>query len=480
MERRLLSTWNQVAPRAYICKWYCFPYDREGNLEDLREHLIAALHQLAKHFPDLAAKVFLLSNPLGCLCIELDDHAEIPLKVFNAHDSFGWTYDELKSQGFPARAFVDTSFDLPYRLQEDKQGIPVFEVHARLIEGGLLLGIYSHHSISDGTGLDNYISSFAELTRDPNQTLKLQCPADIDIDLPETIENARLMNVGNRTFQELLELCPEYSLLPSPTGPTQFRALPTGLPIENIQKTGRIFVVGAQKITTIREKVLEHLGTESSERLPSTFTCLAGIIWAHVTKARLRSPKNLLSSSTDKLIAPERVRLMICINWRRRAFTSIMDASAGNTIALPVATVDIATLLAVSDGDENVAYKALAVVAQAIDTTISSVNEDFVALRTSTIRAAPDPRLIGLTADLRDPQDFYINTWRHFGADTRDGIIPDAVRKAQAGWDMGAALVLPAKKNSLNIEVLVRLDIDSMATLCSDSRWGDWVDKVIE
>jgi hypothetical protein len=125
MTYRILDIWDQVAPRAYIRLWYCFPYQQTARLDDLKEILILALSGLSKHFPDSKRRIFLLSSQPGYLAIGLGDGTDIPLKILDERDSFSWTYDQLKSRGFPARAFVGDSFDPSCRLIQGQQGIPV-------------------------------------------------------------------------------------------------------------------------------------------------------------------------------------------------------------------------------------------------------------------------------------------------------------------------------------------------------------------
>ena len=497
MERRLLSTWNQVAPRAYVRQWYCFAFRDDQSLEALETHLTLALNRLSKQFPDLTGKVLLLSKPKGRLCIEVEENGRIQLKVFDQRSSFGWTYPQLKAEGFPAKAFVDPSFDLPYQLLEDQSGIPVLELHLRVIQDGLLLGIYSHHSVSDGNGMDNYVGYLAELSKSPNHALNIQCPTDLHIDLPEKSGSDTSSNSTCDKFRELLAQCAEYSLLPSPTGPTQFSEAIPGMAMKDISKTGLIFVIENQQIEALKKNLARIRGGGSPSRSPSTFTCLAAITWAHVTKARLSSPKSLISSCIGSQSPPGRARIMLPIDWRRRAFTSLMESSSGNAIALPVTTIDMNSLMTACSTDRDAAYHALGDVTDAIDSAVHCVDEAFVELRTSLIRAAPDPRRIGLSADSRDPLDFYFNTWRHFGAQTcwklpglvgdanseseRDeGVTPDAIRRAQSDWNIGAGLILPGKKCSGRFEVLVTLDVDAMKVLDADASWKSWVAEVIE
>lgn len=490
MESLQLSTWNQVAPRAFVRQCYCFPFHQEDSLDRLRDHLRLALGKLSTMFPYLASKIYLVSRPRGRLHIRPGEDSIISLKLLDQRETFGWTYAQLKADGFPASAFVHASFDLPYRLLEDGEGVPVFEVHARVIEGGLLLCIYYHHSVSDGTSIDKYITSFAELTRDPYRTPQVQHSLEFDLDLPASLSHG-VLGLASDGFRGLLKSCAEYQLLSNPTGPTQFSLEAPGTAWGDIQKTGRIFVIPAEQIRKLQERLCVSSGVRAAR--PSSFTCLAAITWAHVTKARLASTTKLLSAALGDESLPQRVRLMMSIDWRRRAYSRIMSASAGNTIALPLTSIDTLTLLKATSSDIGVSYASLGVVVDTIEAAIQAVDESFVAIRTSLIRTAPDPRLLGLTADPRDPCDFYFNTWRHFGAQTRwmlpgilgedgdgSGVDPDAIRRAQADWNIGAGLVLPIRKENLNFEVLVTLDVDSMSKLCEDESWGRWVDTVLQ
>jgi hypothetical protein len=170
-----------------------------------------------------------------------------------------------------------------------------------------------------------------------------------------------------------------------------------------------------------------------------------------------------------------------------------MSDAGCNTIALPIATMDASTLLEACSSNPDIACIALDNVVQAIEAAIRGVDDDFVALRTAMIRAAPDPRLVGLATDPRDPRDFYFNTWRHFGAETRwsipgllgeggddIGLTPDAIRRAQSEWNMGAGLILPGRNSSPRFEVLVTLDVDAMTVMCDDSKWNSFVDEIVE
>jgi hypothetical protein len=130
-----------------------------------------------------------------------------------------------------------------------------------------------------------------------------------------------------------------------------------------------------------------------------------------------------------------------------------------------------------------------------IDSSITSIDDEFVTTRTAMFRAAPDPRFVGVNLDPQDPLDFIVNSWRHLGGDVvfgLPGLKPagdepgergrraDAVRRAQPAWNMGACLVLPGKKRDSDYEILVTLDQESMGRLLTNREWMKWVSRMTE
>ncbi|PNY23791.1 Uncharacterized protein TCAP_06263 [Tolypocladium capitatum] len=475
-----LSTWNQVAPRYYVRQVYCFPYRaRCEDLEPLRRHIASALASAAEHLPDVAGKVVLGTTRAGQLLISKASSDRVPLKVFDHRETFGYAYADLKAQGFPASAFVDPSFNVPYKLVEGGQGIPAAEIHARVIDGGLLLYIYFHHSISDGIGMCNFISTFALYTRS-GHVQRPGYPTDIHVDLP--VETGAQLIEGH-TFEDLMSRCPEYVIVPDLSGPT---------------KTGRIFVFGSEKIETLKTAVREWRrgnAIATGNRNPSTFACLAALTWSYATVNRMAFPPGSdVSIEGNPCLEGVDCRLLMPASWARRAFQDITNY-AGNAIALPNANTGLGHLFAVAcSSPESLpeTRDALGPLVHSIETALASVNDESVTTRTAMFRAAPDPRVIGVDLDPRDPRDFAFNSWRHLGADTlwgipgaggngpgASGVAPDAVRRAQDAWNMGAGLIMPGRKQSRRYEVLVTLDTVSMIRLCSDERWNSWVDEIV-
>ena len=499
-DAQYLTTWNQVAPRVYVRQVYCFPYHAHcTDLEPLRENLASALARASEHFPEVAGKVVLGKAPAGQLLISKKSSDEIPLKIFDHRKTFGCRYVDLKGQGFPPSAFVDPSFNVWYKVEEGDPGIPAAEIHARVINGGLLLYTYFHHSISDGMGMCNFISTFAAYTR-AGQARHLHHTADIQVDLPGQT-GAKL--IESHGFEDLVKQCSEYVIVPDLSGPTSPRLQPFGVPLDCVQKTGRIFVFSTEKIELLKTAVREWRSksiTATGNSSPSTFACLSALTWSFATVMRMGvGPGSAACQSLQNKSGVQRsegvdCRLLMPASWARRAFQQITKEYGGNAVALPRANNSLLNLFNVACSSPNTMSAArdfLGPLIHSIETALASVNDEFVATRTAMFRAAPDPRMIGIDLDPRDPRDFAFNSWRHLGADTLwgipgtggddanlNGVHPDSVRRAQDAWNMGAGVIMPGRRQS-KYEVLVTLDTVSMMRLCSDERWKSWVDEIV-
>lgn len=490
-----LTTWNQVAPRYYVRQVYCFPYHAHcDDVGPLRQHLASALALASEHFPDAAGKLVLGTTPVGQLLISRKSSDQVPLEVFDHRETFGCGYADLKAHGFPASAFVDPSFNVQHKLVEGGQGVPAVEIHARVIDGGLLLYIYFHHSITDGIGMCNFISTFAAYTRAGNAHHPGH-PIDIHADLP-TETGAHL--IESHTFEDLVKQCPEYVIVSDLSGPTVSRLQPFGVPLGCIQKTGRIFVFGLEKIEAMKTAVKEwrlNNGITTGDRTPSTFACLAALTWSYTTIMRMgiaSGPDACHSIEGDLCFENVGCRLLMPASWARRAFQDIKYA--GNAIALPNAKSTLRSLFAVARSSPETppaTARSLGPLVHSIEMALASINDESIATRTAMFRAAPDPRIIGVDLDPRNPREFAFNSWRHLGADTlwgipgtggnesgASGVPPDAVRRAQDAWNMGAGLIMPGQRQS-KYEVIVTLDTVSMNSLCSDERWKSWVDEIV-
>ncbi|RYP23483.1 hypothetical protein DL767_008799 [Monosporascus sp. MG133] len=292
-------------------------------------------------------------------------------------------------------------------------------------------------------------------------------------------------------FQRLAAKCPEFTLLPDLSGPTQPKLLNVGTPLHEIDRTGRIFVFSNARLDALKRLVTSHASSASSSpTLPTTCYCaLAALTFAHVTRARAGVERHLPASrcSSSSMETPGRTmtptptaQLWNSVNWRARAFKGATKDYFGNAALPAVTEVPTSRLFAACEDDSE-----LARIVSLIKETIDGVDQAYVHRRLAMLAAAPDPRLIGVGYDPRMPEVLNFNTWRHFGADAAwhiPGIPvtkPDAIRRAHASWGMGTALILPAQAESTKQELFLSLSVEAMEALCNDERWMRWVDRVI-
>ena len=157
-----LSAIEQCMPRAYIriCLAYRLPND--VNLDEVTNKLNAFGRRLINAKPYLAG--YVVPAPTSNVRVGLsqiqftdDDFLHYP-KVDVKHlskEDVRYTYDQLDEMALPPSIIRP---DLVSALPEgtDDANAPAFRLQANIVEGGLIVSVYLHHCIADGTGL-NYL-----------------------------------------------------------------------------------------------------------------------------------------------------------------------------------------------------------------------------------------------------------------------------------------------------------------------------------
>ncbi|KAI1385726.1 uncharacterized protein F4822DRAFT_438296 [Hypoxylon trugodes] len=462
-----LSVWNQNAPRVYICVVLCFPCDHQRRHEAIH-HIESALKRLAKERPVFAGRLQANSNN-GNVSLHRSPSQDIPFQVLPASETCQRDYARLSKDGFPPGTFVHPRFGVSGNVGTNLDSIPVSKVQAEFPPGGLLLSIFLHHGLVDGGSLRVFLECFAAQTR--NTPVHLPSEQTFPM-LPSRGHKSPITMRNISTFRGLLAGCPEYTMLGDLSGPTQPRLLKTGLDMAHIEKIGKIFVFRHERLQELRELIRSRNGTVEP---PSAYTSLAALAFAHITKARVAAEKYLPGSQARRY-----AMLWNSVNWRTRAFKGATDNYFGNAALPAVTRVSMAQLVAACEDDTE-----LAQLVPFVKESIDAVDQEYVSRRLALLSEAPDPRLVGVNYDPRMPEALAFNTWRHFGADVEWSIpgVPvtraDAIRRAHGSWNLGTALILPAKADSMKQELFVSLPIDSMRLLCADDGWTRWIDRII-
>lgn len=488
-----LSIWNQHSPRVYISVVLCFPCD-DSLRGDAICHIDAAVRRLARSRPLFAGKLY--SSGPGQVSIHRAPGYTIPFEACVTEKESGQSYERMSDEGFPPCTFINPRYGPVGDPEQASELLPVSKVQARFVPGGLLLSVFLHHSIMDGQSLGIFLECLAAQTRQGS----IDYPSEQTISFSASKHyHHYLYNSSKNTcdrraqFKRLAAKCPEYTILPDFSGPTQPRFLEAGTPLGEIERTGKIFVFSNSRLDTLRALVGGLHA--SSPTLPSCYCALAALTFAHVTRAR-RGAENYLEGSCKGMggggggggsggacPAPTRratAQLWNSVNWRARAFQDATRDYFGNA-ALPAVTRIPTRQLAAACEDDRELAKTVSLVRETID----GVDQPYVHSRLAMMSAAPDPRLIGVRYDPRTPEVLAFNTWRHFGADAEWEIPgvpvakPEAIRRAHASWNLGTALILPAQADSTKQELFLSMSSEAMKRLCEDERWMRWVDRVI-
>ncbi|KAI0114221.1 hypothetical protein F4776DRAFT_656637 [Hypoxylon sp. NC0597] len=461
-----LSVWNQSAPRVYICVVLCFPCDNQRR-QDAIHHIESALKRLARERPVFAGR--LQASNRGSVSLHRSPLQDIPFEVLPATETSQLEYARMRDAGFPPGTFVHPRFSVPGNLNSNLEPIPVSKVQAEFPSGGLLLSIFLHHGLVDGGSLRVFLECFAAQTR--NTPVNMPSEQAFPMSYRRSLNTPYTVHDGS-TFRGLLAGCPEYTMLGDLSGPTQPRLLKTGPSMAHIEKIGKIFVFKNERLQELRELIRSQNGSMDP---PSAYTSLAALAFAHITKARVTAEKYLPG------LKPRGVAMLWnSVNWRTRAFQGATDNYFGNAALPAVTRATMAQLKAACDDDNE-----LARLVPLIKASIDAVDQEYVSRRLAMLSEVPDPRLVGVNYDPRMPEVLAFNTWRHFGADVEWSIpgVPvakaDAIRRAHGSWNLGTALILPAKTDSMKQELFVSLSVDSMRLLCADEGWTRWIDRII-
>ncbi|KAH7029269.1 uncharacterized protein B0I36DRAFT_325377 [Microdochium trichocladiopsis] len=496
-----LSMWNQYAPRVYIGLVLCFPFDNAGNNRLRAErHIRESLNRLAEARPDFAAR--LRVDTEGCASLQRCPTFKIPLGVSSRDerhaDKLAPDYESQKSAGFPPSMFIHKDLVSPGVATEANGGVPVSQVRLKFVDGGLYLMLQLHHALFDGCSMGIFLDCFAAQQTRSEKIIHLEYPKE-QLFIParnsqriitSDQSRSRLDRVRHRMFEYFASQCPEYAILPDKSGPTQPKVEHSAVPMAKIKRSGKIFVFRNDRLQALREMVRREL---NAEKLPTSYTVLAALTWAHVVQARHRHESYMpgerrmnsqgeADSEADETDSNNKQSsLWNSVSWRPRANKEEATEYFGNAVLPVVTRLPLQTVL---EACSSINHLATQLVPQ-VQETISTVDQIYVDKREAMMRMAPDPRLVGVNYDPRMREMVHFNTWRHFGANT-EWMIPgvpvqrtEAIRRVHGEWNLGTALILPAPADAETQELFVSLSVDAMEALCRDQEWMEWVDRVI-
>ncbi|KAB5511563.1 hypothetical protein GE09DRAFT_1269971 [Coniochaeta sp. 2T2.1] len=487
-----LSLWDQVAPRNYMSIVLCFSSAQTHPSAQLSvsNHLRTALSRLASRRREFAGTLHLggpgSTNPHHVLLSTSPAH-HIPLHVVDLYDESDTRYEGLREEGFPARVFVDRRLVVSGELRPGGKRVPVVQIRFVFVRGGFFLLVYLHHAFGDGSCMDALLKELGDETRlgadlvvEDEQEETEEVDRTFDIDLP-TGEG------GGNGFDQLLKQCPEYGLLPEPTGPTQ----PILPPIEGIEchdLEEKIFIIDKNRLDAVRQQLSNSTPCQGPQPTVSRYMTLAALTWAHTTRARLST-----SCLSPSLLAHHQPTLFNSHDWlspTKNLFPTnhSLRHYFGNSISwavtrFPSTASLISSCLPSSPPSSSSSLNPLANLATGISNFNTTISAPHIQTRTRLFSAIPDIRRLGLALDARLPHYFSFNTWLHLGSratflfpsygegDDRQKK-PDAIRRVQGNCGLPSALILPdVGTGEGEIWLLITLEREAMGVLEGDGGW---------
>lgn len=466
-----LSSIEQLMPRAYIRVCLAYRVPSEDHLHLAIERLQTRVRKIVDAKPylsGLVSDVKLPNREVGRAEIRFTTHGYLnypAVEVRNLLNSDGSEieYDDLDREGLPPSKLrpEDVSALLPN--VDPSILAPVFRIQANIVKGGLIVSIYLHHCISDGTGLD--LITTGDVMDDENTFLRPD-PSDISSKLEQKLKSFARQKTQIR--RELSEAPPNLPCNRNLIG----RRLDGPATPANAPGRGCVVMISSQKIS----KLLGHYNDiDPCDQSPvhTKNTLLMAMLWRHMTRARRPSIEHNPNVKTSSLLIPVDIRRKLQRPLLPSYFGAAVD-SAKAELALDALTE--------SDG------MTLREVSLTVRESIAKVNDSFVreaiALANTADKRIDITDLQASCMDRATGADMYITSWlrlRTYASDLGMGLGgPDWVRKPWSR-DPGSCIILPQKSDNPDYyEVVVQMTKMDMERLLGDQEFMDFVIRVID
>ena len=378
-----------------------------------------------------------------------------------------YTYEQLGELGLPPSVIrPDLVSSLPEGTDDDRA--PVFRVQANLLEGGLIVSMYLHHCVTDGTGLGLLISS--SLSQDAAS------PAD-DSDVGQQLLNftdETLATIANNESSSRAQLSWAHG------GHVLRRlAYKHAVPDKSLPKPparkgrGCVFSISQAKLEELKATLLRQIAFQNNGLEPflTIHDVLQALIWHHMTQARLPALLSSYKISWSKLLIP--------VNIRGRLSPPLAPSYFGSAVDFASA---ISSLSHLSSSDAS----AIATTALSIRRAVTSVTDHYVrsAITLSNTPGVDVRDLLASNMNRTHGADIYITSWFNLPLFEKGDLgmdlgMPDWVRKPWSR-DPGACIILPQDPRRDVIEVVVQLAVADMERLLVDNVFMGFTNRVIE
>ncbi|KAK8859360.1 anthranilate n-hydroxycinnamoyl/benzoyltransferase [Apiospora arundinis] len=472
-----LHVLNQVAPREYVNFTLCFPFN-DDMAQEAVTHLQHCVDECLQQNPHLAGAIQEQDTPQRNTLAYTPQPTRVAIEqlrpsCFVSSDGSrrALTYDDIRAGGFSPGLFWGEIFaPVGNPAIVDNNLVPVLIVRTIFVKGGLLLGVFIHHAMSDGlvaTALINDLAARSrgeELGSIPNggvlpgrQQLPLGRPS---AEFEERVRDLRETR-GFSSEETMAALLPEWTTVTTAPDREVNFSIKNPLPANQSPRVGKIFHISKTKLQRLSQ-TLAGIGSK-----PSTNVALMALFWAYVAKARMRAvgvedwsalqsarekEKKVISNGNgnnhDNDMAAQAI---VVAAWKPSSKSSLerkdtgangrgggfgpetldaIDHFCGNMAKTPIATLPSTQLLWQAAGssaqeEESVGTQAkkqeeaLAEIAAVITRSLDTLDAEFVRQRAAMLESLADVTVMAMDHDFEAPQNVLFNSHRFLaGADT--------------------------------------------------------------
>lgn len=464
----VLPSLDQVAPRDYS-KFHLFYHlarQPENNAE-IYEPLKTSLLWAFKRWPMLTGRVVQDANR-GKVAVlydktkvyTIDDLAKQALTTSSEpHIS----YNELAEKGMPSNRHLASLFTrTPDRPLADRDGgAPLFRIHLCIIKNGLVISVYKHHSVFDGSALNLFMRFWAEKHKQLSYGQAYQ-------DWPHrelTWQTARNLSSTGLTDQQ--DVPRGYALR------TAAVAIPNAF--KQQAAVGRIFKFETGFLTNLARQIEQNFARVSTQDV------LTALLWIHVTQVRSRH----LEASRSKIFIPVDVRKLLWPDIQNPQYM-------GNAVVWTYAECSIHSLVTAAQACATRAsgnVSELAKIAHEIRRAVNLVDQEYVLHRLAWFDNGDfDFCNVSMGGNYNNGPDLYLTSWRRLFTEVDFGGTlgrTQFVRKPYLPVD-GANILLPQCQDAgrsdekTYLELYVQLNENDMTELCrEDNGMRLWADDIV-
>ncbi|CAA9963150.1 Transferase domain containing protein [Pyrenophora teres f. maculata] len=501
--------------RVYGRYYIIFPFS-DRNLENIAiKALRTGFKEVLRQYPYLLGTVEMPDASSGQLrviypdAINIDKEAE---RVFTASNDAAkdpkFDFDKLEKDSFlpedlPPKVFcpklvkyhpgLDDGDPFAERATSMHKGpLPVFATQASFIPKGLVLGVWFHHAVTDGSGNARVLQVWSNAVRGLKDAGSSSF-STLSVPPCDTLEKHSLVR------RKLVDRASD----PNPPKLQQVTRHPLRQNADYKVIT-KMFRFSSIEIDQFREALSRSLSGPKKAKI-SRFATLGAIIWAHIIRARL--PLIKASENTQSALAiVVDLRKYLGPSYSSPDYLGNLVLSSTATWELPqtkgvVHADDMATLqelVSGLDADPDIKssimpmsmphhhhLKSLASFASQISATTHAVNKDWTTTELSQVLRHPSTAQQAPLKYSNGP-DLYITSWMHMGVD-REWCIPgtssnQATAIRRSAWvSEGGITILPRKKDGDGgegspYEVMISLAEADMEAFEKGVEDGGWLE----